>query len=43
MTAVKRCPRCGQVKPAAAFYRRVAQFLRATVQEFIDRDTRFPV
>jgi hypothetical protein len=22
MTAVKRCPRCGQVKPAEAFYRR---------------------
>jgi hypothetical protein len=22
MTAVKRCPRCGQVKPAGAFYRR---------------------
>jgi len=22
MTAVKRCPRCGQVKPAGQFYRR---------------------
>jgi NAD-dependent SIR2 family protein deacetylase len=22
MTAVKRCPRCGQVKPAGEFYRR---------------------
>jgi hypothetical protein len=22
MTAVKRCPRCGQVKPASEFYRR---------------------
>jgi hypothetical protein len=22
MTGVKRCPRCGQVKPAAQFYRR---------------------
>ena len=22
MTALKRCPRCGQVKPAEAFYRR---------------------
>jgi transposase-like protein len=22
MTAVKRCPRCGQVRPAEAFYRR---------------------
>jgi hypothetical protein len=22
MTAVKRCPRCGQVKPVEAFYRR---------------------
>jgi hypothetical protein len=22
MTAVKRCPRCGQVKPLSAFYRR---------------------
>jgi NAD-dependent SIR2 family protein deacetylase len=22
MTAVKHCPRCGQVKPAEAFYRR---------------------
>jgi adenine-specific DNA methylase len=22
MTAAKRCPRCGQVKPAEAFYRR---------------------
>jgi NAD-dependent SIR2 family protein deacetylase len=22
MTSVKRCPRCGQVKPAEAFYRR---------------------
>jgi hypothetical protein len=22
MTAVKRCPHCGQVKPAAEFYRR---------------------
>jgi hypothetical protein len=22
MTAVKRCPRCGQVRPAAEFYRR---------------------
>jgi hypothetical protein len=22
MTAVKRCPRCGRVKPAAEFYRR---------------------
>jgi hypothetical protein len=22
MTAVKRCPRCGQVKPLGAFYRR---------------------
>jgi recombinational DNA repair protein (RecF pathway) len=22
MTATKRCPRCGQVKPAEAFYRR---------------------
>ena len=22
MTAVKRCPRCGQVKPADQFYRR---------------------
>ena len=22
MTAVKRCPRCGKVKPAEAFYRR---------------------
>ena len=22
MTATKRCPRCGQVKPAGAFYRR---------------------
>jgi hypothetical protein len=22
MTAVKRCPRCGQVKPAEQFYRR---------------------
>jgi hypothetical protein len=24
MTAVKRCPRCGQVKPLGAFYRRRA-------------------
>jgi hypothetical protein len=22
MTSVKRCPRCGQIKPAEAFYRR---------------------
>jgi hypothetical protein len=22
MTAVKRCPRCGQIKPASEFYRR---------------------
>ena len=22
MTAIKRCPRCGQVKPAGEFYRR---------------------
>jgi hypothetical protein len=22
MTAIKRCPRCGQVKPASQFYRR---------------------
>jgi hypothetical protein len=22
MTAIKRCPRCGQVKPASEFYRR---------------------
>ena len=22
MTAIKRCPRCGQVKPAGQFYRR---------------------
>jgi hypothetical protein len=27
MTAVKRCPRCGQVKPADQFYRRQRAWL----------------
>jgi hypothetical protein len=32
MTAVKRCPRCGQVKPAAQFYRRQRTRLSAYCQ-----------
>jgi recombinational DNA repair protein (RecF pathway) len=32
MTAVKRCPRCGQVKPAEAFYRRRGRRLSSYCQ-----------
>jgi recombinational DNA repair protein (RecF pathway) len=32
MTAGKRCPRCGQVKPAEAFYRRRGRRLSAYCQ-----------
>jgi hypothetical protein len=32
MTASKRCPRCGQVKPAEAFYRRRGRRLSAYCQ-----------
>jgi recombinational DNA repair protein (RecF pathway) len=32
MTAVKRCPRCGQVKPAEAFYRRRGRQLSSYCQ-----------
>jgi hypothetical protein len=32
MTAVKRCPRCGQVKPTEAFYRRQRTRLSAYCQ-----------
>jgi hypothetical protein len=32
MTAVKRCPRCGQVKAAEAFYRRRGRQLSAYCQ-----------
>jgi hypothetical protein len=32
MTAAKRCPRCGEVKPAKAFYRRQRTRLSAYCQ-----------
>ena len=32
MTAVKRCPRCGQVKPAEEFYRRRGRRLSSYCQ-----------
>ena len=32
MTAVKRCPRCGQIKAAAAFYRRRGRRLSSYCQ-----------
>ena len=32
MTAVKRCPRCGLVKPAGAFYRRRCRRLSSYCQ-----------
>jgi hypothetical protein len=41
MTAVKRCPRCGQVKPADQFYRRqrtrLSSYCRACQQAAVRR------